>query len=163
MPSAVSQPVVARLTRAAHFIVVKDLPKVGQNESARHHVNHLISRLAFLQRVGLADSAGPNTWHIRRDLEEVLRAMHRTSDRQRTLAAHGVPISDQRLPLQVLDMRQFATVEGRVLVQYKLTNGLRCPPPVCLFGDAGLFPLSSCSRMPPRQRRASDAGVSSRE
>jgi hypothetical protein len=42
--------------------------------------------------------------------------MQRTSDRQRTLAAHGVPISDQRLPLQVLDLRQFATVEGRVLV-----------------------------------------------
>jgi hypothetical protein len=66
--------------------------------------------------MGLADPAGPYTWHIRRDLEEVLRAMHRTSDRQRTLAAHGVPISDQRLPLQVLDLRQFATVEGRVLV-----------------------------------------------
>lgn len=101
---------------SAHFVVVKDPAKAGHNESARHHVNHLISRLAFLQRMGLADSAGPNTWHIRRDLEEVLLAMQRTSDRQRTLAAHGVPISDQRLPLQVLDLRQFATVEGRVLV-----------------------------------------------
>ena len=100
----------------AHFIVVNDVANAGHNESARHHVNHLISRLAFLQRMGLADSAGPNTWHLRRDLEEVLRAMQRTSDRQRTLAAHGVPISDKRLPLQVLDLRQVATVEGRVLV-----------------------------------------------
>ena len=99
-----------------HFTVVKNLAQAGHNESSRQHAHHLISRLAFLRRMGLADSAGPNTWHIRRDLEEVLRAMQRTSDRQRTLAAHGVPISDQRLPLQVVDLRQFVTVEGRVLV-----------------------------------------------
>lgn len=42
--------------------------------------------------------------------------MQRTSDRQKMLAAHGVPTSDRRLPVQVLDLRQFAAVEGRILV-----------------------------------------------
>jgi hypothetical protein len=66
--------------------------------------------------MGLADSAGSNTWQIRRDMEEILRAMQRTSDRQRVLAAHGVPISDSRLPLQVLDLRYLTAIDGRILV-----------------------------------------------
>jgi type IV secretory pathway VirD2 relaxase len=37
----------------------------------------------------------------RHDMEEVLRAMQRASDRQRVLALHGVPVSDKRLPLEV--------------------------------------------------------------
>jgi hypothetical protein len=66
--------------------------------------------------MGLAKSAGPNTWHVRTDAEAVLRAMQRSRDCQKTLAAHGVPVSDERLPIVVLDERQFRTVEGRVLV-----------------------------------------------
>ena len=42
--------------------------------------------------------------------------MQRTRDRQKTLAAHGVPVSDGRLPIVVLDTRQFRMAEGRVLV-----------------------------------------------
>jgi len=42
--------------------------------------------------------------------------MQRTADRQRTLAAHGVLMSDERLRVEVLDLRQVTSVEGRVLV-----------------------------------------------
>jgi type IV secretory pathway VirD2 relaxase len=101
---------------APYFTIMMDLAQPRHNESARHHVNHVISRLAVLERMGLAESAGPNTWHIRPDLEEVLRAMQRTSDWQKVLAAHGVPISDKRLPLQAFDLRQVTVVEGRILV-----------------------------------------------
>ncbi len=66
--------------------------------------------------MGLTEPTGPNTWRLRRDFERVLRAMQRTSDRQRTLAAHGVLMSDERLPIEVLDLRQITSVEGRVLV-----------------------------------------------
>jgi hypothetical protein len=66
--------------------------------------------------MGLAESMGPNTWRVRRDFEEVLRAMQRTADRQKTLAAHGALISDERLPIEVLDLAQATSVEGRVLV-----------------------------------------------
>jgi Protein of unknown function (DUF3363) len=66
--------------------------------------------------MGLAEAAGGNRWRVRRDLEEVLRAMQRAADRQKTLAAHGVPISDNRLPIEVLDPNAFTAVEGRILV-----------------------------------------------
>jgi hypothetical protein len=42
--------------------------------------------------------------------------MQRVSDRQKTLTTHGVPISDERLPIQMLDMRQLTAFEGRILV-----------------------------------------------
>jgi len=42
--------------------------------------------------------------------------MQRTADRRRALAAHGVLMSDERLPTDVLDLRQVTSVEGTVLV-----------------------------------------------
>jgi hypothetical protein len=42
--------------------------------------------------------------------------MQRTGDRQKNLAAHGALISDERLPLAVLDLRSLTTLEGRILV-----------------------------------------------
>jgi hypothetical protein len=42
--------------------------------------------------------------------------MQRTADRQKTLSAHGVAISDNRLPIEVLDMERVTGVEGRILV-----------------------------------------------
>jgi type IV secretory pathway VirD2 relaxase len=96
---------------AQYFTVATN--RAGLSESTR--LNR-IARLGVLQRMGLAKSAGLDTLHVRRDIEEVLRAMQRTRDRQKTLAAHGVPVSDGRLPIVVLDTRQFRMAEGRVLV-----------------------------------------------
>jgi hypothetical protein len=42
--------------------------------------------------------------------------MQRTTDRQKTLAAHGVVMSDSRLVIEVLDSVKMTSVEGRVLV-----------------------------------------------
>jgi hypothetical protein len=42
--------------------------------------------------------------------------MRRTSDRQKTLASHSVPMSDDRLLINVLDMHDLTAVEGRILV-----------------------------------------------
>jgi type IV secretory pathway VirD2 relaxase len=83
------------------YFVVKNEARFGRNEAHLDYVNHVIARLPVLQRMGLAASAGPNTRLIRHDMEEVLRAMQRASDRQRVLALHGVPVSDKRLPLEV--------------------------------------------------------------
>jgi len=98
------------------FAVTRNPDQAGLTEAARVHVKHEAARLAVLRRMGLAESAGPNTWHLRRDFAQVLRAMQRTTDRQRTLAAHGVVMSDERLPIEVLDPARMITVEGRVLV-----------------------------------------------
>ena len=74
------------------------------------------ARLKVLESMGLAESCGSNQWRVRHDFENVLRVMQRTADTQKTLAAHGVVVSDDRLRLTMLDFRQFKTVEGRILV-----------------------------------------------
>ena len=101
---------------SSYFIVAKNPAQVGLNDAARLHLNHVVARLEVLQRMGLAESTAPQTWHLRYDVEEVLRAMQRVSDRQKTLAANGVPVSDKRLPIEILDTRQLTAVEGRILV-----------------------------------------------
>jgi Protein of unknown function (DUF3363) len=64
----------------------------------------------------VADAAGPDQWRVRQDFETALRAMQRLGDRQKILAAHGVPVSDTRLPLVMFDLRNCTTLEGRILV-----------------------------------------------
>ena len=66
--------------------------------------------------MGLAEAAGPDQWRVRQDFETALRAMQRLGDRQKILAAHGVPVSDTRLPLVMFDLRNCTTLEGRILV-----------------------------------------------
>jgi len=103
-------------SESANLTVVKNATEAGLSDSARGRSKHIIARLAVLQRMGLVNFMGANTWHVRRDLEQILRAMQRAADRQKTLAAHGVPISDDRLPIQVLDISTVTGIEGRILV-----------------------------------------------
>ena len=42
--------------------------------------------------------------------------MQRTADRQKTLAVHGVLLSDDRLPMTTLDVRDLTAIDGRILV-----------------------------------------------
>jgi type IV secretory pathway VirD2 relaxase len=100
----------------SYFAVTRNPIQAGSSETVRHRMNHEVARLAVLCRMGLAESMGPNRWRVRQDFDQILRAMQRTSDRQRTLAAHGALVSDERLPMEVLDVRQITSVEGRVLV-----------------------------------------------
>jgi type IV secretory pathway VirD2 relaxase len=99
-----------------HFTVSRNPVQAGLDDTARSRIRHDVARLTVLRKMGLAESMGPNTWSVRRDFEQVLRAMQRTADRQRTLAAHGALMSDERLPIEVLDVKQVNSVEGRVLV-----------------------------------------------
>ncbi|MGJ5814869.1 DUF3363 domain-containing protein [Paludibaculum fermentans] len=81
----------------------------------RAREQHIDARLLVLQQMGLAEPTGPQEWLVRRDFETVLKAMQRTSDRQKMLASHGALLSDERLPLVVMDMRKLKSAEGRVL------------------------------------------------
>lgn len=100
-----------------HFTVSRNPVQAGLGDTTRSRIRHDVARLTVLRKMGLAESMGPNTWRVRRDFERVLRAMQRTADRQRTLAAHGALMSDERLPIEVLDLTQATSVEGRVLVR----------------------------------------------
>jgi hypothetical protein len=87
--------------------------------------HHIIDRLLALERMGLAESDGPGKWRVRGDFENVLRGMQRVADRQRVLADHGVPLSDERLPIQAMEGRDWKILEGRVLVHGEEEDG-RC-------------------------------------
>ena len=69
-----------------------------------------------LSRMGLAENAGKGSWRLRPNIEQVLRAMQRSADRQKTLAVHGELVSDQRLQVEVANWQKLTSVEGRVLV-----------------------------------------------
>jgi Protein of unknown function (DUF3363) len=99
-----------------YFAVVRNPTEPGLSESARLRTKHEASRLAVLQRMGLAESTGGVSWLVRRDCEQVLRAMQRSTDRQKTLAAHGALLSDDRLPMTTLDVRDLTSIDGRILV-----------------------------------------------
>jgi len=76
----------------------------------------VIERLKTLESMGLAEAAGSDQWLVRRDFEMALRAMQRLGDRQKVLAAHGVTVSDTRLPLVMFDLPRCTTLEGRILM-----------------------------------------------
>ncbi len=99
-----------------YFSVIRNPVQADLSESARVRARHDAARLAVLERMGLAESSGSSVWRVRRDFEQILRAMQRTTDRQKTLAAHGVVMSDSRLAIEVLDSVKMTSVEGRVLV-----------------------------------------------
>jgi type IV secretory pathway VirD2 relaxase len=99
-----------------YFSVIRNPIQAGLSEAARLRSQHEASRLAVLGRMGLAEPTGPNVWRVRKDFEPILRAMWRTTDRQKTLAAHGVLMSDNRLAIEFFDWAKATTVEGRVLV-----------------------------------------------
>jgi type IV secretory pathway VirD2 relaxase len=109
----------------AYFVVVRNPLRAVSDERAPLRVQHEASRLAVLQRMGLAESVGPNTWRVRRDFDQILRAMQQTTDRQRTLAAHGALMSDGRLPVEILDPNLMTSVQGRVLVHGQDENSGR--------------------------------------
>jgi hypothetical protein len=100
----------------SYFAITRNPFSAGFTETGRLRAEHDAARLAVLCRMGLAEPMGQNRWRVCRGFDQILRAMQRTSDRQRTLAAHGVLMSDERLPMEVFDPQQIASVEGRVLI-----------------------------------------------
>ncbi len=105
------------------FTVALDPNQAWTNGNTRLAQQYITERLMTLETMGLAEHAGPNLWRVRGDFEDVLRAMQRSADRQKMLAAHGVLMSDVRLPLVVLDPRSLTTLEGRILVHGEEETG----------------------------------------
>ena len=106
----------AEAAQSPFFTVSKDPGRAGLGPSTSLIERRTAERLMVLESIGLAESTGPKTWRVRRDFVNVLRSMQRSADRQKTLAAHGALISDERLQMTVLDLQSLTTLERRVLV-----------------------------------------------
>src|SRR5471030_1178855 len=70
------------------FTVAMDSNRARPGRSAPLVEQHTAERLKFLESMGLAEPADPTTWRVRHDFKNILRAMQRSSDRQKMLAAH---------------------------------------------------------------------------
>jgi hypothetical protein len=55
------------------FAVTRNPAQAGLTEAAHVHTKHEAARLAVLGRMGPAELAGPNTWHLRCDFAQILR------------------------------------------------------------------------------------------
>jgi type IV secretory pathway VirD2 relaxase len=106
-------------------ITVAQPQPLGVKDGPQLRNQHVIERLMALQRMGLAEPEGPNEWRVRRDFESVLRGIQLVADRQRVLAAHGTPLSDERLPIEATEGRDWKLLEGRVLVHGEEEGGRR--------------------------------------
>ncbi len=95
-------------SQSSHF-------QVSRN-SAHPRNQYVVARLRMLESMGLAQTAGLDQWLVRQDFETALRGMQWLGDRQKILIAHGVPVSDTRLPLAMFDLRHCTTLEGRILM-----------------------------------------------
>ncbi len=111
---------------ASFLTITKDPSRAGLGPTHSLVERRTAERLMFLTSMGLAESAGPKTWRVQRDFVNVLRAMQRSADRQKTLAAQGALISDERLQMTVLDVRSLTTLEGRILVHGEEEASGRC-------------------------------------
>ena len=101
---------------SSFFTVTKDPIRAELGPRISLTERRVAERLMVLKSMGLAESTGPKTWRVRRDFENILRAMQRSADHQKTLAARGALMSDERLQLTVLDFRDLTTLDGRILV-----------------------------------------------
>jgi type IV secretory pathway VirD2 relaxase len=101
---------------SSHFVVTANPNDEALSESSQLLQKHVAARLMHLQTMGLAQFVAPHEWRVQADFEKVLRTLQQSSDRQKTLAAHGALVSDKRLPLQVTTLHQLQRVAGRVLL-----------------------------------------------
>jgi type IV secretory pathway VirD2 relaxase len=102
--------------QSSSFTMTTDITAPGLSDRERRLHQNLSARLAHLEKMGLAKSVSAQQWVVQSDLETVLRALQRTVDRQKMLAAHGALLSDPRLPFEITNIRNLKVVEGRVLL-----------------------------------------------
>jgi|SRR5579859_464558 len=103
--------------QGSHFVIQHQstqFPLLG--DASRDREFYVGRRLRTLETMGLAFRGAGETWYVRNDFEQVLRAMQKAQDRQKILARHGALASDPRLQVQLTQPRDISRLEGRVLV-----------------------------------------------
>jgi type IV secretory pathway VirD2 relaxase len=88
----------------------------AKSDSGQRSHTLIAQRLRALEQMGLAEASPTGGWYVKSDFGKVLRAMQKAADRQKTLTAHGVVLSDSNLPFVSFDIRSAKFCEGRVLV-----------------------------------------------
>jgi hypothetical protein len=103
--------------QGSHFVIQHQGAQfLLRGDTSRQREFYLGRRLRTLETMGLAFLGAEETWYVRNDFEQILRAMQKAQDRQKTLARHGALPSDSRLQVQLTAPKDITHLEGRVLV-----------------------------------------------
>jgi hypothetical protein len=103
--------------QGSHFVIQHQSTQFPlQGDPSRKREVYVGRRLRTLETMGLTFRGVGESWYVRNDFEQILRAMQKAQDRQKTLARHGVLPSDPRLQVQLTSLNEIRHLEGRVLV-----------------------------------------------
>jgi hypothetical protein len=103
--------------QGSHFVIQHQSTQFPlQGDASRKRELYVGRRLRTLETMGLTFRGAGESWYVRNDFEQILRAMQKAQDRQKTLARHGVLPSDPRLQVQLAAPKEIKYLEGRVLV-----------------------------------------------
>jgi len=73
-----------------------------------------LRRVAFLERLGLAERVGNRTWRLSSQLEPALRQLQLAGDIQKSLARSGSGITDRHAPIVLTRIHSGTEVRGRI-------------------------------------------------
>ena len=105
----------ALLRRAGPDRVIAANALVAEHSGQRKYRDQERRRLAFLERLGLAEPLGRDAWRLSPSLESALRHARRVTDVTKSRARHGAWLANPHLPVVVTRIEPGMVLAGRVV------------------------------------------------
>ena len=105
----------ALLGRAGPDRIVSARAPVAEHSGQKELPNQERRRLAFLERLGLAEPIGRDAWRLSPSLESALRHAQRVTDVAKSRARHGAWLANPHLPVVVTRIEPGMVLAGRVV------------------------------------------------
>ena len=134
----------ALLRRAGPDRVISDRALRAEHPGQAEYRHQERGRLAFLERLGLAEPIGRSAWQLSPTLESTLRQAQRVTDVIKSRDRHGAWLANPHLPVVLTRMEP-----GMTLVGPRRRDRARrraAGPPLPLAGGTGPHPLHRADR-----------------
>ena len=105
----------ALLGRAGPDRIISARAPVAEHSGQKELPNQERRRLAFLERLGLAEPIGRDAWRLSPSLESALRHAQRVTDVAKSRARHGAWLANPHLPVVVTRIEPGMVLAGRVV------------------------------------------------
>ena len=105
----------ALLRRAGPEQIISARALVAEHSGQKDYRNQERRRLAFLERLGLAEPIGRDAWRLSPSLESALRHAQRVTDVAKSRARHGAWLANPHLPVVVTRIEPGMVLAGRVV------------------------------------------------
>src|SRR5437867_108158 len=105
----------ALLRRAGPDRIISARALVAEHSGQKEYRNQERRRLAFLERLGLAEPISRDAWRLSPSLESALRHAQRVTDVAKSRARHGAWLANPHLPVVVTRIEPGMVLAGRVV------------------------------------------------